>query len=396
MTPSRSKVAIVLPTIGLPSEIWAYRQACALAARFEISIVVWDRLGSEIDVAYDRFPVHEVGLPWQYPRTIGRRIRRRLSMETLFPTRIERREALELRKIVESIEPDLLLCHYAWTGKRLPSPVYDSIPVIWHLHGRDAGPQLRDSVLYRRAFRRHGRRASAMVAVGHAQASRIRKAIGAAEPRVHVVPCGVPLNIFQPCDRSDRPSDAPVLLQVGRLSPEKGVFETVEAFARMAGDNPGASLRFVGDGPLKSELETYIQQRGVMDRASILGAMDSAEVAACMRDADVLIQNSIPTADSIEGFGVTVAEGGSTGLPIIATAVGGLLDQVEHRRNGLLVDPGDVNALSEAMSELGSDVKLRRELGAVASDMAARFDADLMVSRLSDLIQDTIHRVCHA
>lgn len=231
-----------------------------------------------------------------------------------------------------------------------------------------------------------------MVAVGREQAARIEDAIDATTPSVHVVPCGVPLDVFQPCDRAGRPSDGTVLLQVGRLAPEKGVLETLEAFGRMAEEVPGAVLRFVGDGPLGSELESRIRRGGLQDRVLLLGAVDGAEVASCMRDADVLIQNSIPTADSIEGFGVTVAEGGRTGLPIVATRVGGLLDQVEHRRNGLLVDPGDVAALAEAMSALASDATLRRTLGVAASEMAIRFDAKRMAARLSALLQDAIRR----
>lgn len=392
MTPARPKIAILLPTTGASSEVWAHRQAVALAADFEISIVVWDRFGNELDAGYDRFPVHEVGVPWQSPRTIGRRILRRLGMASVFPTATERRERRGLCRIIESIDPDLVLCHYAWTGMRLPSTVYDLFPVIWHLHGRDVGPQLQDSSRYRRAFRRRGRRAVAMVAVGHEQAARVEGAIGATEPHVHIVPCGVPLDVFHPCDRSDRPSDACVMLQVGRLASEKGVLETVEAFARMAGKVPGAVLRFVGDGPLRTELNSRIRRQGMEDRVFLHGSLGGAEVASWMRDADVLIQNSIPTADSIEGFGVTVAEGGRTGLPIIATRVGGLLDQVEHRRNGLLVDPGDIQALSEAMAELGSDANLRRAFGSTASDMAIRFDAKRMASRLSDLLQNSIRR----
>ena len=385
MTP-KAKLAIMLPTTGADSEVWAYRQAVGLSDRFDVAIVVWDRLGTELDRAYDRFPVLEIGVPWNSNRSVFERITRRMGVDGIIASGRARRERGEILRVIGDLGPDIVLCHFAWTGMRLLSAMHPEFPTVWHVHGRDVGPELENSSSYARSFRRLGRRASALVAVGTQQAGRVERALGSGEPSVHVIPCGVPTRTFA---RVDRPVDSEhglVFLQVGRLSPEKGTVETVEAFAAIADRYPDATLEFIGHGPSESELRQRIDALGLGDRVILRGSLDTEEVAACMRRADVLVQNSIPTRNSVEGFGVTVAEGGCTGLPTIATAVGGLLDQIEDGVNGITVPPKDIDALSRSMDRLAGDSELRMRLGAQASVMAARFDADLMVEKLASVL----------
>jgi glycosyltransferase involved in cell wall biosynthesis len=176
------------------------------------------------------------------------------------------------------------------------------------------------------------RRARLVVAASTTLAEEAR-ALGARE--VRVVPSGVP--IPGEVGASEEP---PHVLYVGRLSAEKGVLELVEACA-------GLSLVVVGDGPLRARVPGAV------------GFVPPGELGAWYERAAVVAAPS-----RREGYGVAVREAMAWGRPVVATAVGGLLDAVEDGVTGLLVPPGDVPALRTALERLLADAGLRARLGA--------------------------------
>jgi glycosyltransferase involved in cell wall biosynthesis len=156
--------------------------------------------------------------------------------------------------------------------------------------------------------------------------------LGARDPRV--IPNGIEL----PGEVGEE-ADPPEILYAGRLSREKGVLELAEA-AR------GRRLVIVGDGPLRSELPEAI---GFVPNQELQSFYARAAVVAC--------------PSHREGFGIACAEAMAHGKPVVASAVGGLLDLVVDGETGLLVPPGDVLALREALSGLLADKALRARLG---------------------------------
>jgi len=187
------------------------------------------------------------------------------------------------------------------------------------------------------------RRARFVIAASSFLAGEAR-ALGARE--VRVVPSGVaiPASVAEP-------EEPPHVLYVGRLSPEKGVEELVEA-AR------GLPLRIVGDGPL---------------RVPTAGFVPPAELGPWYERAAVVAAPS-----RREGYGVAAREAMAWGRPVVATSVGGLVDAVEDDVTGLLVPPRDPGALRRALERLLGDRELRERLGAAARAKAERelsFDA---------------------
>jgi glycosyltransferase involved in cell wall biosynthesis len=168
------------------------------------------------------------------------------------------------------------------------------------------------------------------------------RALGARE--VRVIPSGVDL----PPEVADE-DDPPHVLYAGRLSREKGVLELVEA-AR------GLPLVVAGDGPLRHLVGGAL---GFVPHEELLRLYGRAAVVAC--------------PSHREGFGVVCAEAMAHGRPVVASAVGGLLDLVEDGVTGYLVRPGDVLALREALERLLVDRELRRRMGAAARERAAGF-----------------------
>ena len=157
-------------------------------------------------------------------------------------------------------------------------------------------------------------------------------ALGARD--VRVIPSGVDL----PADVGEEASP-PEVLYVGRLSAEKGVLDLLAA-------SDGMRLRIVGDGPLRSRVPGAL---GFVPHHELSALYSRAAVVAC--------------PSRREGFGVACAEAMAHGRPVVASAVGGLLDLVEDGETGLLVPPGDVERLRAALQHLLDDAALRARMG---------------------------------
>ena len=147
-------------------------------------------------------------------------------------------------------------------------------------------------------------------------------------------------------DSLAEPADPPHVLYVGRLAAEKGVEELAEATA-------GIARVVVGDGPLRRLVPDAV---GFVPPAELGRYYDRAAIVVC--------------PSRREGYGVVAREAMAHGRPVVAAAVGGLLDAVEHERTGLLVPPGDAAALRAAIERLLGDAALRARLGAAAREQA--------------------------
>jgi glycosyltransferase involved in cell wall biosynthesis len=154
-----------------------------------------------------------------------------------------------------------------------------------------------------------------------------------------VIPSGVDVP-----DTVAEPDEPPHLLYAGRLSPEKGVLDLVEAAN-------GLPLVVAGDGPLRDQVPDAL---GFVPHDELERLFDSAAVVVC--------------PSHREGFGVVCAEAMAHGRPVVATAVGGLRDLVVDGETGLLVPPLDPAALRAALERLLADRKLRGELGDAARE----------------------------
>jgi glycosyltransferase involved in cell wall biosynthesis len=175
--------------------------------------------------------------------------------------------------------------------------------------------------------------------------------------RVEVIPSGVDL----PAEVGEE-ADPPEVLYAGRLSPEKGVLELVEA-AR------GLNLVVAGDGPLRDRVP---QALGFVPPAELPRLYARAAVVAC--------------PSRREGFGVACLEAMAHGRPVVASAVGGLLDLVVDGETGILVPPGDVAALRDALERLLGDRELRRRMGEAGRRRAAEhFSWDAVTRRIVEL-----------
>ena len=159
---------------------------------------------------------------------------------------------------------------------------------------------------------------------------------------VRVVPSGVAIPTA-----IGEPDEPPHALFVGRLSEEKGILDFVEA-------TEGMPRVIVGDGPLRARVPDAV---GFVPPPQLGAYYERAAVVVC--------------PSHREGYGVAAREAMAHGRPVVATAVGGLLDAVEDGVTGLLVPPRDPAALRAAIETLLADADLRRRLGSAARDAAS-------------------------
>jgi glycosyltransferase involved in cell wall biosynthesis len=194
---------------------------------------------------------------------------------------------------------------------------------------------------------------------------------------VQTVPNAVPLH-----DVPARPAtDTPLrILFAGRIGARKGAFELLRAFARLAPKFPSATLVCAGDGE-GDRLTQLAAQLGVADRLECPGWLSPEQMAGELQRASIF---ALPSHQ--EGVPMALLEAMSRSLPVLTTPVGGIPEVVEHARNGILVTPGDVDAIEAALERLLRSSEERERLGRAArTTIAERFSLDSTIERLAAL-----------
>ncbi len=262
-------------------------------------------------------------------------------------------------------------------------------PVVWHLHdllttehfGRK---QLRVAVGLARRF------AAAVVANSGATRDAYIAA-GGRPDHVHVVFNGISPVPFDAVRADDVArvrqelgvADAPLVGLFGRLAPWKGQMVLLEALVGM----PGVHALLVGDALFDADrafalsLGELVGTLGLRDRVHALGFRD--DVPTLMRACDIVVHAST----SPEPFGRVIVEGMLAGRPVIATSAGGAMELIDDGTNGLLVPPGDADALGLAAQRLLGDTGLSDRLAASAlRDARARFATETIRSQIGRVL----------
>lgn len=171
------------------------------------------------------------------------------------------------------------------------------------------------------------------------------------------------------------PAPSPCILACGRLTAQKGFDLLLEAFARIAPHHPGWSLAILGEGEQREALARRARAPDLLGRVYLPGVVRDA--AAAMRGADLFVLSS-----RYEGFPNVLVEAMACGLPVIAAdCESGPRDIVVPEHNGLLVPPGDVDALAAAMDRVMTDPGLRHRLAAAAPGIAAGLAPSAILER---------------
>jgi glycosyltransferase involved in cell wall biosynthesis len=179
----------------------------------------------------------------------------------------------------------------------------------------------------------------------------------------------------------------PLVLAAGRFVPEKGFDILIRAFAAIAGKLPEARLILLGDGPLRNSLQRLTDQLGVHDRVEFPGHRSHDETMQWIRSAWVTCVPSLWE----EPLGMISVEAQMRGVAVLASAAGGLVETLADGETGLLVPPGDVGALSEALDTLLGDRERTWKWGQQGHSRARElFGLDLAAARFEAFYEQTI------
>jgi glycosyltransferase involved in cell wall biosynthesis len=195
----------------------------------------------------------------------------------------------------------------------------------------------------------------------------------------HVVYCPIELDpppVDAPWTKQDAAPSGPVIGFVGRIEPRKGVLDLIAAAPAIRAGAPGAEVVIVGDDPWGAFPEYLAEVRSARD---VIHLPWHENAAGLMRHFDVLVAPSHQ-----EPFGTVLSEAMAVGTPVVATRVGGLAEVVDDGVTGLLVEPGDPEALAAAVLEV---LDRREAMAAAARQAARRFGADAYADRVEALIR---------
>jgi D-inositol-3-phosphate glycosyltransferase len=215
--------------------------------------------------------------------------------------------------------------------------------------------------------------------------------MGRSRARMSVVPCGVDKDLFAPDGPKAEKKAKYRVLSVGRFVPRKGFDDMVRAMPSI----PNAELVIVG-GPERAEMDRDPEARrlrqlakelGVARRVHFYGAVAREDMPALLRSADV-----VACTPWYEPFGIVPLEAMACGVPVVASAVGGMLDTVVHDVTGRLISPRNPAEIAAAINPLLRDSFLRQSLGLAGRDrVCARYTWDRVAADTMRIYESVVH-----
>jgi glycosyltransferase involved in cell wall biosynthesis len=210
------------------------------------------------------------------------------------------------------------------------------------------------------------------------------RAFVACEPHAKVQAVTNPFAVETEAPSRRRGTGPPLVLFAGRLLWEKGVLDTIEAFALLR-KRMDVRLLIAGDGPAAEDVRGAVARHGLVDDVRVAGRLDRARLDRVYREAAAFV---LPTYHP-EGFPTALSEAMSAGLPIVTTASRGSADHLIDGTNALFVPPRDPSALADALERVLTDRALAARMSeanlAKVEEFAPERVAPAYVAALSEM-----------
>jgi glycosyltransferase involved in cell wall biosynthesis len=201
-----------------------------------------------------------------------------------------------------------------------------------------------------------------------------------------VVYCGVDTDEFKVLDPDDPqlqelreelslPREHHIILNISCLKPQKDPITYVEVAQRVLQEHPNTVFLLAGDGELRGEIESTIENLGIQASFRLLGWR--RDIPGLLALSDLMVLTSL-----WEGLPQSFGQAMATGTPIVATRVDGAPEAIIEGVNGLLYEAKDIDGLSRGISRLLGDDQARREMGERARESASRFSQETMLNTL--------------
>jgi glycosyltransferase involved in cell wall biosynthesis len=303
-----------------------------------------------------------------------------------------------LRRIITSWQPDIVHSHL-WPAARMTGWALgsSSIPHIVHVHDTMSwlyGRSFRDRSM--RLLTKHALqgRVAAYIAVAEAVADYTQRAFPWIKAPMPVVYNCVDESSFGKLIKLNNMRAIGDQVEIcfgtaSRIVPNKGHADLLSAFAKVRAKIPQSRLLIAGDGGYRPDCERLAATLGLSNNVTFLGALNTGAMADFYHTLDVFVLAST----SLEGLPLVILEAAAAALPIITTDVGGSKEAIRDGQEGLVVPPGDVDRLADAMIRLASDKELRKRLGAAARQrVLSEFTAERMTHRVLEIYNQVLER----
>ena len=287
--------------------------------------------------------------------------------------------------VVEFAEVNAEGFAYQRQRRRAPVVVRCHTPtfILQHYATPDEAPYDVSAII---AMEKYGiRHADALTAPSHDMARTIARECGIAAERIAVIPNALDTEAFRPSAHLAESTAQPMVLHVGRLDRVKGVEVLARAIPLVVAQAPETHFVFAGEGGHQARLAELLRAEHVLQHVTFLGSVDPAALAECYHRAAIAVVPSL----NYESFSYTCAQAMAAGLPVVASALGGMPETIAGA--GLLVPPGDHEALAAALLRLLRDPLLRRQFGVAGRARAEQdFAAAAVARRTLDVYQSIV------
>ena len=273
------------------------------------------------------------------------------------------RQGRFIRRELDAFRPDIIHCHDVYAASVAVEVAASAVPVVLTVHGpalyeaemmgAEKKPRFRQMILD--CERRAMAGAQHLIAVDTLEAKILREDYGVDPAKITVIFNCVDVHKLRRICESEpffQPG-GPYFLVPRRLVAKTGVRYAIEAMARL--NRPDVHLVIAGDGPLRGELEQLGTSLGIASRVHFLGPVPRERLIPLFARAQAVVVPSVPASGVIEATSLAVTEAMACGTVPLASGIGGLAELIENEKTGLLVPPGDPEALAEAMRRILDD-----------------------------------------
>ncbi len=279
------------------------------------------------------------------------------------PTSFTVKGYLKLSRKLKEFKPDLVHEHLDYTYSFLWS-LLNRCPLVATIHGDPFRMKNKKAeIMVRLKSRQKNLR---MIGCSAMTASQTKQRFSLPDSQVGCVYNPIEMKNYS-LSKPPKKDATFIFLHVGRFNPVKNHALLLRAFAKVHEQIPTARLRLAGDGNLICEMKDLVKTLGLADVVEFLGNVE--DIPGLLKQGNALVLSS-----HSEACPMVILEAMATGLPVAATAVGGVPELVTD--NGILVQSGDANALADAMIQFATDADLWEKLSSAASHYVQNFDSN--------------------
>jgi glycosyltransferase involved in cell wall biosynthesis len=305
----------------------------------------------------ERFHVHRI--TWKKVKVLG---------NLLF--------SAEIIKKLKEVNPDIVHIQGLWIG--IPGYLAKKIlhiPYVVTGHGSDI--YLQSRLLLNLRSKPVLRSADARIALTDDMRKKIKNIC---KRDAFVVPNGINLEVFGNSIKLRNIKKEQKILFVGSLVPVKGVRYLIESMKAIKNNYSNVKLVIIGDGTEKHELEKLVIEFGLSDCVSFVGKVSNHKISQYMIESDIFVLPSLS-----EGFGIVLLEAMASGLPIIASNVGGIPSLIQNGVNGFLVEPGNPEKIAEKILFLFNDRETMIKISEGNKKAVEKYDWEKIAVQLEDI-----------